>query len=91
MQGYLRMYWGKKILEWSTTPELAYKNALYLNNKYSLDGRNANAFAGIALCFGKHDRPWGKRTVFGNVRYMNKQGLDRKFKMRAYLEKIAAL
>ena len=91
MQGYLRMYWGKKILEWSTTPELAYKNALYLNNKYSLDGRNANAFAGIAWCFGKHDRPWGKRTVFGNVRYMNKQGLDRKFKMRAYLEKIAAL
>ena len=91
MQGYMRMYWGKKILEWSPTPQLAYKNTLYLNNKYSLDGRDANAFAGVAWCFGKHDRPWGKRKIFGNIRYMNKQGLERKFKMQAYLEAVANL
>lgn len=91
MQGYMRMYWGKKILEWSPTPQLAYKNTLYLNNKYSLDGRDANAFAGIAWCFGKHDRPWGKRKIFGNIRYMNKKGLERKFKMQAYLEAVANL
>lgn len=91
MHGYLRMYWGKKIIEWSSTPEIAYQTALYLNNKYSLDGRDANAFAGIAWCFGKHDRPWAERSIFGNVRYMNKQGLDRKFKMHSYIEKVQSL
>ena len=91
MHGYLRMYWGKKIIEWSSTPEIAYQTALYLNNKYSLDGRDANAFAGIAWCFGKHDRPWTERSIFGNIRYMNKQGLERKFKMRPYVEKIQSL
>ncbi len=91
MHGYMRMYWGKKILEWGKTPEEAYETALYLNNKYSLDGRDPNGFAGIAWCFGKHDRPWKEREIFGTVRYMNAGGLDRKFEMTRYLEKIRRL
>ena len=87
MHGYMRMYWGKKILEWSVTPEDAFTTALYLNNKYELDGRDPNGFAGVAWCFGKHDRPWGKRTIFGNVRYMSAEGLKRKFDADAYASK----
>jgi deoxyribodipyrimidine photo-lyase len=91
MHGYLRMYWGKKILEWSKTPEQAFKNALYLNNKYSLDGRDPNSFTGVAWCFGKHDRAWKERPVFGKVRYMNDKGLERKFNMTGYVNKIKEL
>jgi deoxyribodipyrimidine photo-lyase len=87
MQGYMRMYWGKKVLEWSRTPEEAYSTALYLNNKYEIDGRDPNGYAGVAWCFGKHDRPWGERPIFGMVRYMNAQGLRRKFDMERYLER----
>jgi deoxyribodipyrimidine photo-lyase len=88
MHGYMRMYWGKKILEWSRTPEEGFKTALYLNNKYELDGRDANAFAGVAWCFGKHDQAWPERKVFGKVRYMNAAGLKRKFDMQAYIDKV---
>jgi len=88
MQGYMRMYWGKKIIEWSKTPEDAYSAALHLNNKYEIDGRDPNGYAGVAWCFGKHDRPWGERPIFGMVRYMNAQGLERKFAMGQYLEKV---
>jgi len=88
IHGYMRMYWGKKILEWSKTPEEAFATALYLNNKYQMDGRDPNGFAGVAWCFGKHDRPWGERSVFGNVRYMNDKGLERKFKMQGYVKRI---
>jgi deoxyribodipyrimidine photo-lyase len=88
MHGYMRMYWGKKILEWSKTPEEAYRIALYLNNKYELDGRDPNGFAGVAWCFGKHDRPWAERPIFGNVRYMNANGLKRKFDIEAYVVKV---
>lgn len=88
MQGYMRMYWGKKILEWSKTPEEAFNRATYLNNKYLLDGRDPNGFTGVAWCFGKHDRPWKERDIFGTVRYMNDKGLKRKFNMEKYLEKI---
>ncbi|MGQ9646834.1 MAG: deoxyribodipyrimidine photo-lyase [Thermodesulfobacteriota bacterium] len=84
MHGYMRMYWGKKILEWSRTPQEAFKMALYLNNKYELDGRDPNGFTGVAWCFGKHDRPWGERSIFGNVRYMNDRGLKRKFDADRY-------
>ena len=91
MNGYMRMYWGKKILEWSDTPEEAYQAALCLNNRYSLDGRDPNGFSGIAWCFGKHDRPWKERAVFGTVRYMNTAGLDRKFDMARYLDKVGSL
>ena len=88
MQGYMRMYWGKKILEWSRSPEEAYATALSLNNIYSLDGRDPNGYAGVAWCFGKHDRPWKERPVFGTVRFMNARGLERKFRMDRYLERV---
>jgi deoxyribodipyrimidine photo-lyase len=86
MHGYMRMYWGKKIIEWSKTPEEAFRVALYLNNKYELDGRDPNGFTGVAWCFGKHDRPWGERQIFGNVRYMNDRGLKRKFDADEYVK-----
>lgn len=88
MHGYMRMYWGKKFIEWSMNPEEAFNIALYLNNKYALDGRDPNSFAGIAWCFGKHDRPWAERPIFGKIRYMNDKGLERKFDIDAYVEKI---
>ncbi len=91
MHGYMRMYWGKKILEWSKTPEEAFRIALYLNNKYELDGRDPNGFAGVAWCFGKHDRPWRERPIFGKVRYMNDKGLKRKFDADAYVKSVARL
>jgi deoxyribodipyrimidine photo-lyase len=91
MHNYMRMYWGKKIIEWSSTPEEAFKNAIYLNNKYELDGRDPNSFTGVAWCFGKHDRPWSRRPVFGSVRYMNASGLERKFDMEAYVRKIESI
>ncbi|HPS59119.1 MAG TPA: deoxyribodipyrimidine photo-lyase [Spirochaetota bacterium] len=87
IHNYMRMYWGKKIIEWSRSPEQAYEYMVYLNNKYALDGSDPNSYAGIAWCFGKHDRPWGSRPVFGKVRYMNDRGLKRKFSMNVYLEK----
>ena len=87
MQGYMRMYWGKKVLEWSRSPQEAYEILLYLNNRYELDGRDPNGYAGVAWCFGKHDRPWGEREIFGNVRYMAYSGLKRKFSMDRYVEK----
>jgi len=88
MHNYMRMYWGKKILEWTRTPRQAFEWALYLNNKYQLDGRDPNSFAGVAWCFGKHDRPWGERAVFGKVRYMNYAGLKRKFDPVKYIDKV---
>ena len=91
MHGYMRMYWGKKILEWSRNPRAGFKIALYLNNKYELDGRDPNAFAGVAWCFGKHDRAWAERPIFGKVRYMNAAGLKRKFDADAYIKKVQAL
>jgi deoxyribodipyrimidine photo-lyase len=91
IQGYMRMYWGKKILEWSPEPETAFKTALYLNNKYELDGRDPNGFAGVAWCFGKHDRAWPERPVFGKVRYMNANGLERKFDIKKYVRQIELL
>ncbi len=91
MHGYLRMYWGKKILEWSSTPEAAFATALFLNDKYELDGRDPNGVTGVAWCFGTHDRPWRERAIFGKVRYMNAAGLKRKFDMEAYVQKIESL
>ena len=88
MHGYMRMYWGKKILEWTETPEKAFEIALYLNNKYEIDGRDPNGYTGVAWCFGKHDRAWKERKIFGKVRYMNANGLKRKFKIENYVEEI---
>lgn len=80
MHGYMRMYWGKKILEWTQDPQDALSIAFELNDRYELDGRDPNGYAGVAWCFGKHDRPWVERPVFGKIRYMNANGLKRKFK-----------
>ena len=91
MHGYMRMYWSKKILEWSLTPQEAFKRCLYLNNKYELDGRDPNGYAGVAWCFGKHDRAWKERSIFGKVRYMNDNGLKRKFDIDRYVERINQL
>jgi deoxyribodipyrimidine photo-lyase len=88
MHNYMRMYWGKKILEWSNTPEYAYRTTLYLNNKYFLDGRDPNSFANVAWVFGQHDRGWTERGVYGKVRYMSSGGLERKTKPGQYVEKI---
>ncbi len=88
MHGYMRMYWGKKILEWSDRPQTAFDAALHLNNKYELDGRDPNGYAGVAWCFGKHDRAWKERNVFGKVRYMNAKGLQRKFDADSYVEMV---
>jgi len=91
MQNYMRMYWGKKILEWNISPEEAFNTVVFLNNKYSLDGRDPNSYAGIAWCFGKHDRSWFERSIFGKVRYMNSNGLNHKFDMSLYINKIKKL
>ncbi|MGL4424669.1 MAG: deoxyribodipyrimidine photo-lyase, partial [Cetobacterium sp.] len=66
----------------------AYEITIYLNNKYFYDGRDPNSYAGVAWCFGKHDRAWQERKIFGKVRYMNSAGLERKFDMEKYVEKI---
>ncbi|MDQ3285533.1 MAG: deoxyribodipyrimidine photo-lyase [Actinomycetota bacterium] len=88
MHNYMRMYWGKKILEWSETPEEAYETTLYLNNKYFVDGRDPNSYANVAWVFGQHDRGWQERAVFGKVRYMSAGGLERKAKPKEYIEKV---
>jgi deoxyribodipyrimidine photo-lyase len=91
MHNYMRMYWGKKILEWSNTPEHAYRTMLALNNTYFIDGRDGNSYAGVGWCFGLHDRPWTERSIFGTVRYMNANGLKRKCDPDAYVEKVEHL
>ena len=88
MHGYMRMYWGKKIIEWTNTPQIAFEIALTLNNIYELDGRDPNGYTGVAWCFGKHDRPWKEREIFGKIRYMNDKGLRRKFDADKYVKKI---
>jgi deoxyribodipyrimidine photo-lyase len=89
MHGYMRMYWAKKILEWSRSPSLAYQIAMRLNDRYELDGRDPNGYAGIAWAIGgKHDRAWGpERPIFGTVRYMSAASTRRKFDSDAYIER----
>jgi len=93
MHGYLRMYWAKKILEWTPSPEEAYDIAVRLNDRYELDGRDPNGYAGIAWAIGgKHDRPWGpERPIYGKVRYMSYQSTSRKFDSKQYIQRIEAL
>ncbi|MCX6282635.1 MAG: deoxyribodipyrimidine photo-lyase [Bacteroidetes bacterium] len=87
MHGFMRMYWAKKILGWTASPEEAMAVAIYLNDKYELDGRDPNGYAGIAWSIGGvHDRPWGERPVFGTIRYMNFQGCRRKFNVDKYIQ-----
>jgi deoxyribodipyrimidine photo-lyase len=89
MHGYMRMYWCKKILEWTASPEEAIEIAITLNDKYELDGRDPNGYTGIAWSIGGvHDRAWPSRKVFGKVRYMNYEGCRRKFNLRNYISKV---
>ncbi len=89
MHSYLRMYWAKKILEWTKTPEEAIKIAIYLNDKYELDGRDPKGYTGIAWSIGGvHDRAWGERPVFGKIRYMSYNGSRSKFNIKEYITKI---
>ncbi|MEM8781988.1 MAG: deoxyribodipyrimidine photo-lyase [Planctomycetota bacterium] len=91
MHNYMRMYWGKKVLEWTRTPRYAFKTLLHLNDKYFLDGRDPNSYTGVSWCFGTHDRGWTERPIFGKVRYMNANGLKRKCDPEAYVAKVDAL
>ena len=86
LHNHMRMYWGKRILAWSRKPQTAYADAVYLNNKYLLDGRDANTYANIGWLFGLHDRGWPEREVFGKVRTMTASGLKRKFDVDAYVK-----
>jgi len=90
IHNYMRMIWGKKILEWSKSPREAVKTLIELNNKYSLDGRNPNSYSGIFWCLGRYDRAWFERPIFGKVRYMSSDSTARKFKMAGYLERFSA-
>lgn len=86
MHGYMRMYWAKKILEWTHNVDEAFKIAIHLNDKYQLDGRDPSGYTGIAWALGGvHDRPWGERPIFGMIRYMNMAGLKRKFGIDEYI------
>lgn len=88
MHSYMRMYWCKKIIEWSANYQEAYDIAIELNNYYFIDGFTPNGYCGVAWCFGKHDRAWTERPVFGKLRYMNDNGLKRKFNIEDYVVKM---
>ncbi|MCU0558717.1 MAG: deoxyribodipyrimidine photo-lyase [Desulfobacterales bacterium] len=91
MHNYMRMYWGKKILEWSRSPEEGFATTLALNNRFFLDGRDPNSYAGVAWIYGVHDRAWPSRPVFGKVRTMVAAGLERKCDIHGYVEKVGRL
>ena len=87
MHGYMRMYWAKKIVEWTADPAVAHNIAIAMNDKYSLDGRYPNGYTGCMWSIaGIHDRPWSERSVFGKIRYMNHNGCRRKFDVDAYIQ-----
>jgi deoxyribodipyrimidine photo-lyase len=85
IHGYYRMYWGKKIVEWSASCGEALATAIHIHDRFALDGRDPNTYANIMWCFGLHDRPWPERPVFGMVRTMTRAGLERKTDVEAYL------
>ncbi len=91
MHNHMRMYWGKQILAWSRSPEAAFNNALALNNRYLLDGRDPNSYSNIGWIFGLFDRPWPEREVFGVIRSMTRGGLERKTDADAYVTKVSRL
>lgn len=91
IHNYLRMLWGKKILEWTASPQSALSILVQLNNKYGLDGRNPNSYSGIFWCLGRYDRPWGpERPIFGTVRYMSSENTARKYSVKNYIQKYSA-
>jgi deoxyribodipyrimidine photo-lyase len=88
MHGFLRMYWAKKILEWTASPAEALETALYLNDRYELDGRDPNGYVGCAWSImGIHDMGWKERPIFGKIRFMNYNGCKRKFKINEFVER----
>ncbi len=90
IHNYLRMLWGKKILEWSPGPRRGLAAMIELNNKYALDGRNPNSYSGISWCLGRYDRPWGPvRPIFGTIRYMSSENTARKLDVKGYLRRFA--
>jgi deoxyribodipyrimidine photo-lyase len=91
IHGYYRMYWGKKIIEWSPTCQDALETMIYIHDRYALDGRDPNTYTSILWCFGLHDRPWFERPIFGKVRYMALSGMERKTNVGAYLKEIQYL
>lgn len=91
VHGYYRMYWGKKIIEWSKDYESALKLMIYLHDRYCLDGRDPNTYTNILWCFGLHDRPWGQRPIFGSLRYLSYDGMKRKTDIGAYIDEIAEM
>lgn len=86
MHNYVRMLWGKNVIAWSRSYEIAFETLVHLNNKYCLDGRDPNSYAGILWCFGKHDRPWMERPVFGMIRYMTSGSTGKKFDSKKYIK-----
>jgi deoxyribodipyrimidine photo-lyase len=86
LHNYVRMLWGKRVIEWQRSYEMAFELLVHLNNRYALDGRDPNSYAGILWCFGKHDRPWFDREIFGTIRYMTSQSMAKKFNARRYIE-----
>jgi deoxyribodipyrimidine photo-lyase len=88
IHGYYRMYWGKKVIEWSRSHQDALDIMIDLHDRYALDGRDPNTYANILWCFGLHDRPWAERPVFGMVRYMNLAGMRRKTDVDAYIQEM---
>jgi len=85
LHNYVRMLWGKRVIEWQRSYEMAFELLVHLNNKYALDGRDPNSYAGILWCFGKHDRPWFDREIFGTLRYMTSQSMGKKFRAKEYI------
>jgi deoxyribodipyrimidine photo-lyase len=86
MHNVMRMYWAKKILEWTKSPAVAHRLAVKLNDKYFLDGRDPNGYAGCAWAIlGKFDRPWFERPIFGKIRYMSQQSTGKKFDSKKYI------
>ena len=91
IHGYYRMYWGKKIIEWTPSHAEALAFMISIHDRYALDGRDPNTYANILWCFGLHDRPWAERPVFGQIRYMSLQGMKRKTDTEAYIREIRLL
>ncbi|HKK46223.1 MAG TPA: hypothetical protein VJ964_11930 [Balneolaceae bacterium] len=87
IHNYLRMLWGKKVIEWTPDPEMALEYLIELNNQYAIDGRDPNSYSGIFWCFGRFDRAWQERPIFGKVRYMTSKSTQRKVKLKQYLDK----
>jgi deoxyribodipyrimidine photo-lyase len=88
MHNYLRMLWGKKILEWTASPREALATMIALNDRYAVDGRDPNSYSGICWVLGRYDRPWGpERPIYGKIRYMTSENTVRKVSVKAYLDR----